>query len=97
MFRHNLVLLIQLCVSSAAFRLLAAPSPPTVTNKLGMEFVFIPAGHFSMGASDAERKQAFALVKDRSGVTKEERYADESPPHEVIISHSFYLGRFEVT
>jgi formylglycine-generating enzyme required for sulfatase activity len=62
-----------------------------------MEFVLISAGHFAMGASDRERKQAFALVKDSSGITKEERYADESPLHEVIITHSFYLGRFEVT
>ena len=62
-----------------------------------MEFMFIPAGQFWMGASDAERKQAFMLVRDKAGITKEERYADESPRHEVIITRPFYLGRFEVT
>ena len=95
--RHSLLLLCQLCMISAANWVLAVSPPPPITNKLGMEFVFIPGGQFAMGASDAERKQAFAFVKDRSGITREERYADESPLHTVLISHSFYLGRFEVT
>lgn len=51
------------------------------TNSVGMEFLAIPAGTFTMGASDSER----------------EADADEKPAHRVTISKPFLLGRFEVT
>ncbi|HUD32094.1 MAG TPA: SUMF1/EgtB/PvdO family nonheme iron enzyme, partial [Variovorax sp.] len=53
----------------------------TRIHRVGMEFILIPAGSFSMGSpeSDAEAR------------------AFEKPQHRVRISRSFYLGRFEVT
>jgi formylglycine-generating enzyme required for sulfatase activity len=56
-----------------------------VTVSLGggvtMDFVLIPAGTFLMG-SPKEEKQ---------------RSEDEGPQHEVRITRSFYLGKYEVT
>jgi formylglycine-generating enzyme required for sulfatase activity len=53
----------------------------TFINSIGMEFVKIPEGSFLMGCS--------------SGDTECED--DEKPQHKVIISKSFYMGKFEVT
>jgi formylglycine-generating enzyme required for sulfatase activity len=53
----------------------------TVTNSLGMAFVSIPAGSFTMGAD-----------KD-----SEDAYGDELPSRRVTISQPFYLGKYEVT
>jgi formylglycine-generating enzyme required for sulfatase activity len=50
-------------------------------NTIGMEFAFIPAGTFKMGANGK----------------KEEAYRFEIPRHKVTISKPFYLGRYEVT
>ena len=53
----------------------------TITNSIGMKFVFIPAGEFDMGAPAGE--------KDRDD--------DEGPVHHVKISNAFYMGKYEVT
>jgi len=47
----------------------------------GIEFILILAGSFTMGTPDDEP----------------ERDSDESPVHEVTISNSFYIGKYEVT
>ncbi|MDR1243336.1 MAG: formylglycine-generating enzyme family protein [Deltaproteobacteria bacterium] len=67
----------------------AASGPPGIacaaqknyTDNIGMEFVLIPAGSFTMGA-DKNSGDAF----DR-----------EKPQHRVTISKPFYLGKYEVT
>jgi formylglycine-generating enzyme required for sulfatase activity len=51
------------------------------TNSIGMEFVLIPAGSFTMGADK----------------NVENALNNETPPHRVTISKPFYLGKFEVT
>ncbi|MDR2790153.1 MAG: formylglycine-generating enzyme family protein [Campylobacteraceae bacterium] len=53
----------------------------TKTNSIGVEFVLIPDGSFMMGC-------------DAGG---EDCWEDEAPKHRVIISKSFYLGKYEVT
>jgi formylglycine-generating enzyme required for sulfatase activity len=53
----------------------------THTNSLGMEFIPIPAGSFTMGTD-----------KD-----SEEVSTDETPQHPVTISQPFYLGKTAVT
>ncbi len=57
----------------------AARAP--VTNKLGMEFLFVAPGEFDMGSPESEAG----------------RDADEGPVHRVQLSKGYYLGRFEVT
>jgi formylglycine-generating enzyme required for sulfatase activity len=51
------------------------------TNSIGMEFVLIQAGSFTMGA-------------DKNFETADD---DETPQHEVTINEPFYLGKYEVT
>jgi formylglycine-generating enzyme required for sulfatase activity len=51
------------------------------TNSIGMEFVLIPAGSFTMGAD-----KNFEDAGD-----------NETPAHRVTISKAFYLGKYEVT
>ena len=50
------------------------------TNSIGMEFVLIPAGTFGMGSTNDDR-----------GAN-----GDEKPRRQVMISRSFYLGRYPV-
>ncbi|MDR2301492.1 MAG: formylglycine-generating enzyme family protein [Deltaproteobacteria bacterium] len=75
---------IRLCVLSAflfggAITVLAAEK--TYTNTIGMEFILIPSGSFTMGADK----------------NFEDAYDDETPPHRVTIAKPFYLGKYEVT
>jgi len=48
--------------------------------KTSMTFVYIPAGKFIMGAPPTEYRKEF----------------DEDPVHKVIITKSFYMGKYEV-
>jgi formylglycine-generating enzyme required for sulfatase activity len=66
-------------LSGTAFSARAADK--TVTNSLGMAFVPIPAGSFTMGEDE----------------NSEDAEDDETPPHRVTISQPFYLGKYEVT
>jgi formylglycine-generating enzyme required for sulfatase activity len=59
----------------------ARATEKTYVNSIGMEFVQIPAGSFTMGTD-----------KDF-----EDAIGDEAPRHRVTISRPFFLGRYEVT
>ena len=59
----------------------AQPEIDTITNDLGMTFVRIPAGVFTMGSPDSDRYA----------------YDNEKPAHQVTISQPFYLGVHPVT
>lgn len=52
----------------------------TFTNSIGMEFVLVPEGRFIMGSPPAELG----------------RNPNEGPQHEVQITKSFYMGKYEV-
>ncbi|MBA3313866.1 MAG: SUMF1/EgtB/PvdO family nonheme iron enzyme [Planctomycetaceae bacterium] len=54
---------------------------PAILNSLGMEFVLVPSGEFTMG------------LPDRAGGD----VPPDVPAHDVRISRAYYLGRFEVT
>jgi prepilin-type processing-associated H-X9-DG protein len=56
-------------------------SEKEVTNSVGMKFVRIPAGEFEMGIPN----EGFQQIPENS------------PPHRVVISRDYYLGKFEVT
>lgn len=53
----------------------------TYTNSIGMEFVLIPTGEFSMGSSSPESVS----------------WDYESPIHKVSIAQSYYISKYEVT
>ncbi|MFV0600902.1 MAG: formylglycine-generating enzyme family protein [Brachymonas sp.] len=61
--------------------LLPAMALAQTTNSIGMVFVTVPAGSFTMGSPDNDR----------------EADSDEKPAHRVTISRPFQLGKFEVT
>ncbi|HXO26512.1 MAG TPA: SUMF1/EgtB/PvdO family nonheme iron enzyme [Thermoanaerobaculia bacterium] len=54
------------------------------------EMAVIPAGHFTMGSSSAEKSWAASRVGSAEGV------ADESPQHDVSLP-SFAMGKYDVT
>jgi formylglycine-generating enzyme required for sulfatase activity len=68
------------------------PEGNTYTNSLGMEFVRIESGTFSMGYDGAELPKD---VTDKSWLAFGD--ADERPVHDVTVSRPFYMGVVEVT
>ena len=55
--------------------------PGELTNKIGMKLELIPPGQFLMGSTGPDPLQ----------------HPQQKPPHKVHISHSFYIGTYEVT
>jgi formylglycine-generating enzyme required for sulfatase activity len=55
--------------------------PGTYTNSLGMTFILLPAGTFTMGSPS-----------DEPG-----RFSNEGPQHQVTLTQSFYMQQTEVT
>lgn len=56
-------------------------TPSTYTNRLGMTFILLPAGTFTMGSPSSEPGQ----------------YRDEGPQHQVTLTQPFYIQQTEVT
>jgi formylglycine-generating enzyme required for sulfatase activity len=71
----------------------AEPTPPekAITNSIGIKFVLIPAGRFTMGS----RLSPEELAGRYGG--EAEYYKDEQPPHHVEITKPFYLQTAELT
>lgn len=72
-----------------------ATTPRVETNSLGMAFVQVPSGRFTMGGQvtpEAFARDFPALEPARLAGT-----ADEAPAHTVHITRPFWLGRTEVT
>lgn len=76
------------------------PSPsarvfePVLVNSLGMKFVLVASGAFTMGLSAAE---ADALRKTPGTKVQYRELEAEQPAHHVVISRAYYLGQCEVT
>lgn len=66
-------------------------------NSIGMEFVYIPAGDFMMGTSDAEAQAAYQEEKRYIDITRLDSFDSEKPKHKVTIKDGFLMGRYEVT
>lgn len=64
-------------------------------NSLGMKFVLIPAGTFTMGRVESidSLMKAFPEYED----WRFEQIEDEGPAHTVQITKDFYLGQYEIT
>lgn len=73
----------------------AEPAPPTQVNDLGMVFVKVPAGHFTMGSDEGPEPLArdFPQLEAR----RFSLLTDEAPAHPVHITRAFWLGQHEVT
>ncbi|MFN0018269.1 MAG: SUMF1/EgtB/PvdO family nonheme iron enzyme [Pirellulaceae bacterium] len=70
--------------------------PVEYTNALGMKFILIPPGEFTMGSTAAEIEAALKIVypSDRHW---QECLKSEAPAHKVILTQPIYLGIHEVT
>lgn len=66
-------------------------------NSIGLELVYIPAGEFMMGSSDAEIDEAVFEAKKYSTSAERSWFINESPKHRVTIKDGFWMGKFEVT
>ena len=87
---------IQIELANKGKELIAARKGPispqkTITNSIGMKFVLIPAGNFTMGSQLSPEQ-----VARRFG-GEAEFFEDEHPPHPVEITKPFYLQTTEVS
>ncbi len=69
--------------------------PVEYTNSLGMEFVLIPPGEFTMGSTPAEIEEAIVYIGENK--PWQECIRSEAPQHKVILTQPIYLGVDEVT
>ncbi len=65
------------------------------TNPIGMKFVLIPPGEFTMGSTRAEMEEALVLAGEDAH--RKECVRSESPQRKVILTQPLYLGVHEVT
>ncbi len=70
--------------------------PVEYTNSIGMKFVLIPPGEFTMGSTPEEIKEALIDVPP-DDKHWQECIKSETPPHKVILTQPIYLGVNEVT
>ncbi|WP_085942490.1 formylglycine-generating enzyme family protein [Acidovorax sp. NO-1] len=99
LFRAPAFALIAL-VCAAAHAEVARGSAPTArtatwTNTLGMVFVRVPTGSFTMGG--IEPPESLARAYPTLEAARFTDLADEGPAHRVTIGQAFYLGQHEVT
>src|SRR6185503_17711824 len=76
---------------------LAASAMQVFTNSIGMPFVPIPAGEFTMGSTEAESARTLQRMKEkRVSDWYQQSPLGEAPEHRVRITKPFYFGMFEV-
>ena len=71
--------------------------PVEYTNSIGMKFVLIPPGEFTMGSTPAEIAEAVAAFGTGEDQTWPDFFRSEAPQHTVRLTQPFYLGIHEVT
>ncbi len=62
----------------------------------GMVMVYVPAGQFEMGTSDAQMDQALQLCHEANDDCEREWFKDEQPAHTVALD-AFWIDQTEVT
>jgi len=67
--------------------------PVEYTNSIGMKFILIPPGEFTMGSTAEEIQWAFK----QDSASNETDTKSEGPQHKVILTRPFFLGIYEVT
>ena len=72
------------------------PSTDTPTPSAPPGMVYVPAGEFTMGSTDAEVDSALALCNEYRSDCKRSWFEDEQPVHTVYLD-TFYIDKTEVT
>jgi formylglycine-generating enzyme required for sulfatase activity len=67
------------------------------SNPAGMEFVYLPAGSFMMGSSEANVSESFAQGRKDYGEVERAWFDNEKPQHKVTFADGFWIGKTEVT
>ena len=70
-------------------------TPVEYTNSIGMKFVLVPPGEFTMGNTEEEIETN--LTKAGADGIWKECIESEAPQHKVILTHPIYIGVNEVT
>jgi formylglycine-generating enzyme len=68
-----------------------------VRNQIGMELVYVPAGTFMMGSTDAEVQRRIEQEKRKDKHATGWWFKAETPQHQVTIREGFFMGKYEVT
>jgi formylglycine-generating enzyme required for sulfatase activity len=74
--------------------------PTEIVNSIGMKFVLIPAGKYTMGTPKEEREKLLddlLSFRGKAWIESARRLEKEGPQHEVEITEAFFMGVFEVT
>lgn len=74
--------------------------PVEMTNSIGMTFVLIPPGEFTMGTTPEQGetiKKYLSTRNDGWARVGMDRLSGEMPAHRVQITRPYYLGKYEVT
>jgi formylglycine-generating enzyme required for sulfatase activity len=74
-----------------------ASPKPLVTNRVGIELVYVSPGEFMMGSSGTSVQRALTNAKSDNYSASLDWFKSEGPQHRVTISDGFYMGRYEVT
>lgn len=91
----TLVFVLTLTISASIFAVDQDAPPAVIENSLGMKFVLVPAGEFSMGSDESHEVLSKAYPRyERRRILE---LGDEAPVHRVRITQAFYLSQFEVT
>jgi len=74
------------------------PAPPTdtPTPSVPQDMVYVPAGEFIMGSSDAEVDSALTLCSKYLGLCERKYFEEEQPQHMVYLD-AFWIDKTEVT
>jgi len=68
-----------------------------ITNDIGMEFSWIPAGNFMMGSTDEQVEEAWRECREFVSECPRSSFEREQPQRQVTIPRGFWMGRHEVT
>ncbi|MBC7795284.1 MAG: SUMF1/EgtB/PvdO family nonheme iron enzyme [Pyrinomonadaceae bacterium] len=63
----------------------------------GIELVWIPAGEFLMGSTEAETEKAFKELSRYDKRAGGKFFISETPQHKVTIENGFFMGKYEIT
>lgn len=71
--------------------------PVEYTNSVGMKFVLIPPGEFTMGSTQEEIDAAIETLGPTSFYDIQDRFRSEAPRHRVVLTKPFFLATRETT